>query len=167
MQDITKNLGYSFKDVALLELALTHKSFSVHNNERLEFLGDAVISLYVSERLFTSFSELDEGVLTRLKAAIVSRDNLNQVASELEIANAIRLGKGENLKDNSILGNTLEALIGAILLDSNYEQVKTTLDTLIGKNLIDPEEKMPQRRPRYKMKSRTMNDRSMMQSNPT
>ena len=142
MQDITKNLGYSFKDVALLELALTHKSFSVHNNERLEFLGDAVISLYVSERLFTSFSELDEGVLTRLKAGIVSRDNLNQVASELEISNAIRLGKGENLKDNSILGNTFEALIGAILLDSNYEQVKTTLDTLIGKNLIDPEEKI-------------------------
>ena len=142
MQVITKNLGYSFKDVALLELALTHKSFSVHNNERLEFLGDAVISLYVSERLFTSFSELDEGVLTRLKAGIVSRDNLNQVASELEISNAIRLGKGENLKDNSILGNTFEALIGAILIDSNYEQVKTTLDTLIGKNLIDPEEKI-------------------------
>ena len=142
MQDITKNLGYSFKDVALLELALTHKSFSVQNNERLEFLGDAVISLYVSERLFTSFSELDEGVLTRLKAGIVSRDNLNQVASELEIANAIRLGKGENLKDNSILGNTFEALIGAILLDSDYEQVKTTLDTLIGKNFIDPEEKI-------------------------
>ncbi len=142
MQVITKNLGYSFKDVALLEQALTHKSFSVLNNERLEFLGDAVISLYVSERLFTSFSELDEGVLTRLKAGIVSRDNLNQIASELEIANAIRLGKGENLKDNSILGNTFEALIGAILLDSDYEQVKTTLDTLIGKNFIDPEEKI-------------------------
>ena len=142
MQVITKNLGYSFKDVALLEQALTHKSFSVLNNERLEFLGDAVISLYVSERLFTSFSELDEGVLTRLKAGIVSRDNLNQIASELEIANAIRLGKGENLKDNSILGNTFEALIGAILLDSDYEQVKTTLDTLIGENFIDPEEKI-------------------------
>jgi len=111
---VAKNLdklGYSFQDNKLLKLALTHKSHSAVNNERLEFLGDSILSLYVSEKLFSSYSDLDEGTLTILKAGIVSRENLNKIASKIGIATSIKLGKGETLKNNSILGNTLEALV--------------------------------------------------------
>ena len=77
MNKIFPNLDYSFKDKQLIELALTHKSYSATNNERLEFLGDAILNLYVSERLFNSYESSKEGKLTRYRASIVSRDNLN------------------------------------------------------------------------------------------
>ena len=119
MDNISSNLGYFFKDKRLIELALTHKSFSLENNERLEFLGDAILNLYVSEKLYASYEDVNEGKLTRFKASIVSRDNLNLVALNLEIGEGIKLGKGEKLDGPSILGHTLEALIGAVFLDSN------------------------------------------------
>ena len=128
MDNISSNLGYFFKDKRLIELALTHKSFSLENNERLEFLGDAILNLYVSEKLYASYEDLNEGKLTRFKASIVSRDNLNLVALNLEIGEGIKLGKGEKLDGNSILGNTLEALIGAVFLDSNFNKTKKVLD---------------------------------------
>jgi len=131
------NLGYSFQDTKLLQLALTHKSYSGENNERLEFLGDSILNLYVSEKLFNSYSDLNEGTLTILKAGIVSRENLNTIASKIGIATSIKLGKGETLKNNSILGNTLEALIGAVFLDSNFDIVKTFLDNIFGDDFLD------------------------------
>ena len=134
MDNISSNLGYVFTDQRLIELALTHKSFSSENNERLEFLGDAILNLYVSEKLYASFEDLNEGKLTRFKASIVSRDNLNLVALNLEIGEAIKLGKGEKLEGNSILGNTLEALIGAVFLDSNFDKTKQVLDNLFSHN---------------------------------
>ena len=134
MDNISSNLGYVFTDKTLIELALTHKSFSLENNERLEFLGDAILNLYVSEKLYASFEDLNEGKLTRFKASIVSRDNLNLVALNLEIGEEIKLGKGEKLEGNSILGNTLEALIGAVFLDSNFNKTKQVLDNLFGHN---------------------------------
>jgi ribonuclease-3 len=88
------NLEYSFQDEELFQLALTHKSLSSHNNERLEFLGDAILNLYVSERLFNTYGSLKEGKLTRFKASIVSRENLHRVAINLELSNHIKLGKG-------------------------------------------------------------------------
>ena len=97
MDNISSNLGYTFSDKRLIELALTHKSFSIANNERLEFLGDAILNLYVSEKLYVSHGALNEGKLTRFKASIVSRDNLNLVALNLEIGEGIKLGKGEKL----------------------------------------------------------------------
>ncbi len=134
MDNISSNLGYTFSDKRLIELALTHKSFSIANNERLEFLGDAILNLYVSEKLYASYEDLNEGKLTRFKASIVSRDNLNLVALNLEIGEAIKLGKGEKLQGNSILGNTLEALIGAVFLDSNFNETKQVLDNLFSHN---------------------------------
>ena len=88
--NISSNLGYVFRDKSLIELALTHKSFSLANNERLEFLGDAILNLYVSERLYSSYEDINEGKLTRFKASIVSRDNLNLVALNLEIGEGIK-----------------------------------------------------------------------------
>jgi ribonuclease-3 len=134
IDNISSNLGYVFTDKKLIELALTHKSFSLENNERLEFLGDAILNLYVSEKLYNSFEDLNEGKLTRFKASIVSRDNLNLVALNLEIGEEIKLGKGEKLEGNSILGNTLEALIGAVFLDSNFNKTKQVLDNLFSHN---------------------------------
>ena len=134
MDNISSNLGYVFTDKRLIELALTHKSFSLENNERLEFFGDAILNLYVSEKLYASYEDLNEGKLTRFKASIVSRDNLNLVALNLEIGEEIKLGKGEKLEGNSILGNTLEALIGAVFLDSNFNETKQVLDNLFSHN---------------------------------
>ena len=130
------NLDYSFQDEELFQLALTHKSLSSHNNERLEFLGDAILNLYVSERLFNTYGSLKEGKLTRFKASIVSRENLHRVAINLELSNHIKLGKGESLQGNSILGNVLEALIGAIFLDSDYSETKNVLDNIFKDDFL-------------------------------
>lgn len=130
------NLEYSFQDEELFQLALTHKSLSSHNNERLEFLGDAILNLYVSERLFNTYGNLKEGKLTRFKASIVSRENLHRVAINLELSNHIKLGKGESLHGNSILGNVLEALIGAIFLDSDYSETKNVLDNIFKDDFL-------------------------------
>lgn len=140
MKDIFSNIGYSFKDSSLIELALTHKSFSSSHNERLEFLGDALINLYISERLFKTYDGLDEGKLTRFKASMVSRDNLNLKASKLNIGSLIKLGRGEKLEGNSILGNTFEALIGAIFLDSDYPTTLIVLDNLFDNDFIGIDE---------------------------
>jgi len=134
MKDLFSALGYSFDNTNLIKLALTHKSLSRSNNERLEFLGDAILNLYVSEKLYSDFEEIDEGKLTRFKASIVSRENLNLVAENLDISRYINLGKGEKVKGNSILGNTLEAIIGAIFLDSNYFVTKEILNDLFAKD---------------------------------
>jgi ribonuclease-3 len=130
-------IDYEFKDDKLIELALTHKSLSTINNERLEFLGDAVLNLYVSERLFDTYKNLKEGKLTRFKASIVSRENLQSVATEIGLSNHIKLGKGETLEENSILGNVLEAIIGAIFLDSSYARTIEVLDKLFQDNFLE------------------------------
>ena len=130
-------IDYEFKDDKLIELALTHKSLSTINNERLEFLGDAVLNLYVSERLFDTYENLKEGKLTRFKASIVSRENLQLVATEIGLSNHIKLGKGETLEENSILGNVLEAIIGAIFLDSSYAMTIEVLDKLFQDNFLE------------------------------
>ena len=140
MKELFSNIGYSFKDSSLVEVALTHKSFSSSNNERLEFLGDALINLYISERLFKTYEGLDEGKLTRFKASMVSRDNLNLMASKLNIGSLIKLGRGEKLEGNSILGNTFEALIGAVFLDSDYSTTQIVLDNLFDDDFISIDE---------------------------
>ena len=140
MKELFSNIGYTFKDSSLVESALTHKSFSSSNNERLEFLGDALINLYISERLFKTYEGLDEGKLTRFKASMVSRDNLNLKASKLNIGNLIKLGRGEKLEANSILGNTFEALIGAVFLDSDYSTTQIVLNNLFDDDFISIDE---------------------------
>ena len=136
MNDLLISLDYSFKNEDLIQLALTHKSLAKNNNERLEFLGDAILNLYVSERLFNTYDDLKEGKLTQFKASIVSRENLHTVASKISLAKYIKIGKGERLEGNSIVGNVLEAVIGAIFLDSSYCETKTVLDKLFIDDFI-------------------------------
>ena len=140
MRDLFFKLGYSFKDTELAQIALTHKSFSQDNNERLEFLGDAILNLFVSETLYNNLKDIDEGKLTRVKASLVSRENLNSLAESLDLHKYVRIGKGEKLEGNSILGNALEAVVGAIFLDSDYFVTKEILTEIFKDGLVDIQE---------------------------
>tara|TARA_B100000686_G_scaffold344103_1_gene426135 strand:- start:274 stop:924 length:651 start_codon:yes stop_codon:yes gene_type:complete len=151
MKDLISKLGYDFQNKTLIEKALTHKSHSSENNERLEFLGDALLNLYVTEYLYNKFNTLDEGKLTQFKATIVSRENLTKIAHDLGLSKFVRTSKGENLEGTSIPGNTVEAIIGAIYLDSNYLKVKKVLNKILKANLLLLEENTDLKDPKSKL----------------
>ncbi len=115
-------LGHRFGDQELLRQALTHRSSGANHNERLEFLGDAVLDLVISEHLYARFKTANEGDLSRLRAQLVQQNTLASVARELSLADHLRLGRGEastgGANRDSILADTLEAIIGAIYLDA-------------------------------------------------
>ena len=117
-------LGHSFSDPRLLEQALTHRSFSSTNNERLEFLGDAVLDMVVSEMLYRHFPTASEGDLSRLRAALVKGEALAGMARAIDLGDQLRLGSGElksgGFRRDSILAGAYEAVIGAILLDAGF-----------------------------------------------
>lgn len=134
---VPKILNYKFVQDELLFQAFTHKSFAhevkveLDDNEKLEFLGDSVLQITVSEMLYKKFQHLDEGHLSKLRSSIVNEEVLAQVARFYQLGDYILLGKGE-LKSNghdkdSILSDTLEALFGAIYLDSDFETTKSII----------------------------------------
>jgi len=133
-------LDYKFKDKELLKTALTHSSFanecSVQSNERLEFLGDAVIGCVTAKVLYQYFPGYPEGNLSKIKSAIVSRENLAVFAKEINLQDEILLGKGEESTGGrekmSNLSGTFEAVIGAIYLDSGYTRVYSVIAKLIN-----------------------------------
>ena len=122
---------YRFKDDTLLKTALTHRSHSANNNERLEFLGDAVLDLVISELLYQFYSEQTEGSLSRMRSNLVKGDTLAVLAKELNLGDYLVLGKGENTSGGrerlSLLSNALEAIIGAIFLDGGYVAAKNVI----------------------------------------
>ncbi|MDD5032996.1 MAG: ribonuclease III [Candidatus Pacebacteria bacterium] len=133
--ELEEKLEVKFNNIDLLKEALTHRSFlnekrelGEHHNERLEFLGDAVLELAVTRFLFYKFSEKPEGELTSLRAALVNSKMLFEVASDMGVEKFLRLSKGEEKESgkgrNFILANTFEALIGAIYLDQGYEKAE-------------------------------------------
>jgi ribonuclease-3 len=133
---LQKRLGHSFAAPELLVRALTHRSFGAEHNERLEFLGDAVLSLSVSRLLFDRFGGSDEGDLTRVRAHLVREESLHKVALQLRLPEVIRLSEGEakggGAQRASILADAVEALIGAIYLDGGYEAAHLLVDQLFG-----------------------------------
>ena len=138
--DLSKKIGYEFADIKLLELAITHKSAdSKSNNERLEFLGDAILSTVVSEYLYIKFPHQKEGLLTRMRSHLVKGDTLTRIAYKLELINFIKLSKGtanlSNDRKQSILEGVIEAIIGAVMLDSNWETSKKFVLKLLKKEL--------------------------------
>ena len=138
---LSRKLGYVFNDLSLPKLALTHRSFdSKKNYERLEFLGDAVLDLAISERLFREIPNLNEGLMTQARAAIVCERSLAAVALQLHLGDYLLLGCGERSRDGkypaSILADALEALIGAIYLDGGLEPVQRFIDRFWGANLL-------------------------------
>lgn len=127
-------LGYEFKDIQRLEMALTHRSASSRNNERLEFLGDALLGYVIADTLFARFPQASEGQLTRLRSTLVKKETLAEIAQQLDLGQYLRLGGGE-LKSGgwrraSILADAVEALLGSIYLDSGMEECRRVLLTL-------------------------------------
>ncbi|MFT5449814.1 MAG: ribonuclease-3 [Gammaproteobacteria bacterium] len=136
---VVAKIGHDFKDEALLVRALTHRSASSGNNERLEFLGDAVIELVVTAWLFELFPQCSEGELTRLRAKIVRRESLAGYARGLALGDALHLGSGEMKSGgryrDSILADGFEALIGAMFLDAGFHVCRERLISLIEPGL--------------------------------
>jgi len=127
-------LDYECKDAALLEAALTHRSAGGPHNERLEFLGDAVLNCVVAKLVFTEFGAADEGDLSRFRASLVSGEALAVIASEINLGERVRLGSGElksgGFRRKSILADTLEALFGAIYLDGGFAAAAHVIERL-------------------------------------
>ena len=135
-------LKHRFAQPQLLELALTHRSFSSQHNERLEFLGDSVLNLAVSRMLFTALRDQPEGDLSRVRANLVKQDTLHRLAVDLGLSGLIRLGEGEmrsgGQKRPSILADALEAIIGAVLMDAGYDAAEALVLRLFEKVAISP-----------------------------
>ncbi len=140
--EFEKRIGYEFKDKSLLQMALTHSSYANEHhlpkhsdNERLEFLGDAVLELVSSEFLFLNYSDLPEGELTKLRASLVCEPTLAYAAEDLSLGNYLNLSRGEDKtggrKRKSVLSDALEAVIGALFLDGGIDQSKKLIYTYI------------------------------------
>ena len=144
---LARKLGYQFENKNLLQQALTHKSYvNKHHqdahNERLEFLGDAIFQFLVSDLLSQLFSEMDEGILTRMRAVLVGKGGLAKVARQLELGQHLRMGQGEHRSGlanrDSLLGDALEALVAAVYLDSYAHQGMEAVRKLV-KNWFNPQ----------------------------
>jgi len=144
--ELEQRLGYSFKDKKVLELALTHPSFKnehpevSEHNQRLEFLGDAVIELIVGEALFRALPDAGEGRLTRLKASLVSTKRLASIARSVELFGFIRAGEGAKKMDavqekERVLCACLEAVIGAIFLDGGFDEARRCVTRLFASDI--------------------------------
>jgi ribonuclease-3 len=143
---VRERLGYEPRDPALFRAALTHRSASGANNERLEFLGDAVLNLLIAHRLYDVFPQATEGELSRLRARLVSREPLAEIALSLGLGETLRLGSGElrsgGFRRQSILADALEALCGAVFLDGGLAAVEPLVTRLFAERIAalpDPE----------------------------
>lgn len=145
IDELQKKIEIKFKDITKLILALTHRSFLNENrqlkssNERLEFLGDAILEYWSSQKLFTLFPEFDEGQLTNLRSLVVCTQNLAEIANSFELGNFILLSRGEEThggrKNISLLADTFESLIGAIHQDHGYKTVDKFLTKYLENNI--------------------------------
>ena len=140
---LQERLQHRFSDAHLLLRSVTHRSFSIDHNERLEFLGDSVLNLAVADLLFRRLSALPEGDLSRVRANLVKQDTLHRLAVELGLPEVIRLGEGEarsgGQKRPSILADALEAIIGAVYLDAGFAAAQNLVQRLFQAVEINPE----------------------------
>jgi len=138
---LQQNMGYAFSDTQLLQRALVHSSAESENNQRLEFLGDAVLELIVSEHLYRGFSQYEEGRLTKIRAAIVTESALAQAAGKIDLGAYLQFGKGEQMSHGnekpSILADAVEALIGAVYLDGGYGKAREFALSLLDEVIVE------------------------------
>ncbi len=143
-KQLYEKINYSFKNENILDLVFTHKSSGEKNNERLEFLGDAILGAVISEELYNRFTNINEGDLTRIRAALVNGSTLTKKGKELDLLALAKLSKAaknlSDLEDSSILGTIFEALIGGIyFLSLNYKNIFSHLErsllSIFAKNL--------------------------------
>lgn len=138
---LEKTLHYRFKDKRLFAQALTHRSANGANNERLEFLGDAVLDFVISDSVFKLRPDADEGDLSRLRSSLVKDTSLAQLAGDLGIGEHLVLGSGERKtgghRRKSILADALEAIFGAVYLDSGFDEAARIIDQVFAQRLED------------------------------
>ena len=141
---LSRIIHYTFQDASLMMMALTHRSFNAQHNERLEFLGDSILSFLIAQELYQRFPKIDEGDLSRLRAQLVKESSLSSIATSMGLGDFIQLGEGElksaGWRRPSILADTLEAIIGAIYLDAGIEPAHQFVLRFFEKQLneIDP-----------------------------
>ena len=145
LEKLQRILGYQFNDAELLMLALTHRSMKGQHNERLEYLGDAVLGMVVAERLYKDYPRQTEGKLTRMRASLVKGDTLAKVAKRLQLGDYLQLGPGElksgGQRRNSILADAVEAILGAIYLDADMDTARQCVFRWLAEEIeqLDPE----------------------------
>ena len=136
---VSAKIGHPFRDAALLQQALTHRSYSATHNERLEFLGDSVLNCVISDLLYRRFPQLAEGDLSRLRASLVNQQALLSVAESLALGPDIMMGEGElksgGYRRPSILANALEAIIGAVFVDGGFAAAREVVLRLFAAQL--------------------------------
>ncbi|HEY6529596.1 MAG TPA: ribonuclease III [Cellvibrionaceae bacterium] len=136
---LVQSLGYTFTNSDLLHQALTHRSFGATHNERLEFLGDSILNLVIAEALYEKFPSAREGDLSRLRASLVKGDTLAEVARDFGLGHYLRLGEGElrsgGQERSSILADAVEAIIGAIFIDSGFIQAREIVRRWFAKRM--------------------------------
>ncbi len=142
LEGLQQQLGVELSTQALLRQALTHRSFGSTNNERLEFLGDAVLNAVVGHLLFVALPDLPEGDLSRVRTHLVRQDALHNIAKKLKLSALMRLGEGElrsgGAERASILADAVEALIGAVYLDRGFDNAKKMVEGLFADVSFDP-----------------------------
>ncbi|KQR44990.1 ribonuclease III [Acidovorax sp. Leaf160] len=143
LSTLQDRLQHVFADAALLQRAVTHRSFSADHNERLEFLGDSVLNLAVSSLLYRQLADQPEGDLSRVRANLVKQDTLHGLALRLKLPEVLRLGEGEAKSGGklrpSILADALEALIGAVYLDAGYARAEALVHRLFDAVDVNPQ----------------------------
>ncbi len=153
--DLQIRLGYAFRDVNLLQRAMTHRSFGADHNERLEFLGDSVLNLVVAHLLFDRLANMPEGDLSRVRANLVKQETLHQLALQLELPGRMRLGEGElksgGTRRASILADALEVLIGAVYLDGGFDAAQALVQRLFAKVEIRPDMQAAEKDPKTQL----------------
>lgn len=153
--DLHKRLKYQFNNADLLVQALTHRSYSGHNNERLEFLGDGALNFIIATQLFLKFPKLAEGELSRLRAQLVKEATLSEIAQTLDLGDALRLGEGElksaGWRRPSILADALEAIIGAIYLDGGFVEAEKFVLALYTDKLLNIDPKVIDKDPKSQL----------------
>jgi len=139
--DLSLHLGYQFRDAALLQQALTHRSYAHGNNERLEFLGDGLLNFVIGERLYSLQPKAEEGALSRLRASLVREETLARLGRDLQLGELLRLGESElksgGYRRDSILADAVEAVIGAVYLDGGFEAARAVCERLYAPLLAD------------------------------
>ena len=149
------SLDYEFKNVRLLEQALTHRSAPGINNERLEYLGDAVLDFVISEAIYLQRPDANEGVLSRLRSSLVKDTTLADLSTELSIGDHLILGTGEKKSGGhrraSILADALEAIFGAVYLDSGFDAAKRIIHYAFADRLVEIPDSAEQRDPKTRL----------------
>ena len=140
LKKLENTISYRFRDLSLLHRALTHRSFDRSNNERLEFLGDSILNFVIAHFLYKDYRDSNEGELSRMRANLVSRTALAEIANKIQLSEYLKIGCGEaktgGAQKSSILADALEAIFAAVYLDGDIKSAKNVIEKLYKNNML-------------------------------